>query len=125
MSTLFDRLNQEQEAFGKRAQAALDGGKSQIELLRVKRQRDTAARDLGLLVYRRERAAAPDPAQIDALMLRLDDLEKQITTLEQEISTAQDEACGPAAEPASHEPASGEPAAASTTASAGPETTTE
>ena len=37
-STLFDRLNQELEAFGKKAQAALDEGKLQIELLRVKRR---------------------------------------------------------------------------------------
>ena len=29
-STLFDRLNQELEAFGKKAQAALDEGKLQI-----------------------------------------------------------------------------------------------
>ena len=48
-STLFDRLNQELEAFGKKAQAALDEGKLQIELLRFKRQRDHAARDLGML----------------------------------------------------------------------------
>ena len=51
-STLFDRLNQELEAFGKKAQAALDEGKLQIELLRLARQRDNAARDLGLLVHR-------------------------------------------------------------------------
>jgi len=37
-STLFDRLNQELEAFGKKAQAALDEGKLQIELLRQKRK---------------------------------------------------------------------------------------
>ena len=39
-STLFDRLNHELEAFGKKAQAALDEGKLQIELLRVRRRRD-------------------------------------------------------------------------------------
>ena len=37
--TLFDRLNQELEAFGKKAQAALDEGKLQIELLRLRRRR--------------------------------------------------------------------------------------
>jgi hypothetical protein len=120
MATLFDRLNQELEAFGKRAQAALDGGKSQIELLRVKRQRDNTARDLGLLIYQRERAAASDPAQIDTLMLRLDDLEKQIATLEREISAAQEEACGPAAEPVA-----AQPAAAGATSAADADTTAE
>jgi hypothetical protein len=48
--TLFDRLNQELEAFGKKAQAALDEGKLQIELLRLRRRRDNAARDLGVMV---------------------------------------------------------------------------
>ena len=48
-STLFDRLNQELEAFGKKAQSALDEGKLQIELLRMRRRQDNAARDLGLL----------------------------------------------------------------------------
>jgi outer membrane murein-binding lipoprotein Lpp len=84
-STLFDRLNQELEAFGKKAQAALDEGKLQIELLRVRRRRDNAARDLGLLVHRRERGREAEPRRIDALMLRLDDLQAEITRLEQQI----------------------------------------
>ena len=85
-STLFDRLNQELEAFGKKAQAALDEGKLQIELLRLRRRQDNAARDLGLLVHRRERGAEMEPRRIDALMLRLDDLQADIARLELQIS---------------------------------------
>jgi hypothetical protein len=85
-STLFDRLNQELEAFGKKAQAALDEGKLQIELLRLRRRRDNAARDLGLLVYRRERGKEVEPRRTDALMLRIDDLETEIARLERQIS---------------------------------------
>jgi outer membrane murein-binding lipoprotein Lpp len=85
-STLFDRLNQELEAFGKKAQAALDEGKLQIELLRLRRRRDNAARDLGLLVYRRDRGREAEPRRIDALMSRIDDLEAEIARLEQQIS---------------------------------------
>jgi hypothetical protein len=85
-STLFDRLNQELEAFGKRAQAALDEGKLQIELLRVRRRQDNAARDLGLMVHRRERGGELEPRRIDALMLRLDDLQAEIARLEEQIS---------------------------------------
>jgi hypothetical protein len=84
-STLFDRLNQELEAFGKKAQSALDEGKLQIELLRIRRRRDNAARDLGLLVHRRERGGEIEAARIEALMLRIDDLQADITRLEQQI----------------------------------------
>jgi hypothetical protein len=85
-STLFDRLNQELEAFGKKAQAALDEGKLQIELLRLRRRRDNAARDLGLLVHRRERGQDTEPKRFDALMLRIDDLETEIARLERQIA---------------------------------------
>jgi hypothetical protein len=84
-STLFDRLNQELEAFGKKAQAALDEGKLQIELLRVRRRRDNAARDLGLLVHRRERGGETETPRIDALMIRIDDLQADIARLERQI----------------------------------------
>jgi hypothetical protein len=87
-TTLFDRLNQELTEFGKKAQAALDEGKLQIELLRYRRKQDNAARDLGLLVHRRERAGEADPRRFDALLLRLDDLEKEITRLEAQIVEA-------------------------------------
>jgi hypothetical protein len=85
-STLFDRLNQELEAFGKKAQAALDEGKLQIELLRLRRRRDNAARDLGLLVHRRERGKDTEPRRIEGLLLRLDDLEAEIARLELQIA---------------------------------------
>jgi 50S ribosomal subunit-associated GTPase HflX len=87
-STLFDRLNQELEAFGKKAQAALDEGKLQIELLRLRRRLDAAARDLGLLVHRRERGGETEPRRFDALMLRLDDLQADVARLEKQIAEA-------------------------------------
>ena len=87
-STLFDRLNQELSQFGKKAQAALDEGKLQIELLRYRRKQDNAARDLGLLIHRRERGGEADPRRMDALLLRLDDLQKDIARLEGQIAEA-------------------------------------
>ena len=86
MSNLFDRLNHELEAFGRRAQAAIDEGRLQIELLRLRRQQDHAARDLGLLVHRRERGGDADPRRLDALMLRLDDIQAGIASLEGRIA---------------------------------------
>ena len=100
-STLFDRLNQELSEFGKKAQAALDEGKLQIELLRYRRKQDTAARDLGLLIHRRERGQESQPARVEALLLRLDDLEKEIERLESQIAEArrQRAAAPPATQP--------------------------
>jgi hypothetical protein len=86
MPQIMDRLNRELEAFGRRAQAALDEGKLQIELLRLRRQQDAAARELGVLVHRRERGADTEPRRFDALLLRLDDVEADITRLEGEIA---------------------------------------
>lgn len=85
-STLFDRLNIELEAFGKKAQSALDEGKLQIELLRVRRRQDNAARDLGLLIHRRERGGEAEPRRVDALLLRLDDLATEVARLERQIA---------------------------------------
>ena len=87
-STLFGRLNQELEAFGRKAQWALDEGKLQIELLRVRRKQDQVARDLGLLVHRRERGGEADPRRIDALLLRLDDLGGDVARLEEQVQAA-------------------------------------
>ena len=85
-STLFDRVNQELEAFGKKAQAALDEGKLQFELLRLRRRLDNTARDLGLMVHRRERGSETEPRRIDALLLKMDDLQAEIGRLERQIS---------------------------------------
>lgn len=87
-STLFDRLNQELEAFGKKAQHALDEGKLQIELMRVRHRRDRAARDLGLLVHRRERGGQVELSRTEALLLRLDELEAELSRLEGAVAEA-------------------------------------
>ncbi len=83
---IFDRLNRELGAIGRKAQAALDEGRLQLELLRLRRQQDNAARDLGLLIHRRERGHETDQRRIDSLLLRIDDVEAQIGRLEAEIA---------------------------------------
>jgi len=87
-STLFDRLSQELEVFGKKAQAALDEGKLQIELMRVRRKRDHAARDLGLLIYKRERGSEIEARRTDALLLKLDGLEAELARLASQVDEA-------------------------------------
>jgi hypothetical protein len=56
--------------------------------MRTRKRRDNAARDLGLLVYRRERGGEVEPRRIDALFLRLDDLEAEVTRLEALVADA-------------------------------------
>jgi hypothetical protein len=107
-STLFDRLNQELEAFGKKAQAALDDGKLQIEQMRVRRKRDNAARDLGLLVHRRERGTEVEPRRVEALLLRLDDLEAELGRLQGQLDEARRNRPSSPGRPAP-QPAPGEP----------------
>ena len=104
-STLFDRLNVELEAFGRKAQSALDEGKLQIELLRTRRRQDNAARDLGILVHRRERGGEVEQRRVDALLLRLDDLEKELERLERQIAETRQQRA-PAAAAGAAEPTS-------------------
>jgi hypothetical protein len=104
-STLLDRLNHELENFGRKAQAALDEGKLQIELLRFRRKQDNAARDLGLLIYRRERGGETEPRRVDALLLRLDDLASDIARLERKIAEARQQRATQAASAVNPEPA--------------------
>jgi hypothetical protein len=101
MTTIFDRLNHELETFGRKAQAAFDEGKFQLELIRLRRQRDDAARSLGKLIYKRERGKEVDQIRIDALMLRLDDLEASIEKVEKQMGSIRAEPC----EPSGSEPA--------------------
>lgn len=112
-STLFDRLNQELESFGRKAQSALDEGKLQIELLRLRRRQDNAARDLGMLVHRRERGGEAEPRRIDALLSRLDDLAQEIARLERQVGEARQHRAATTAAPAHPVPASEVPAAQS------------
>ena len=108
-STLFDRLNQELTEFGKKAQAALDEGKLQIELLRYRRKQDKIARDLGLLIHTRERGAEVEARRVDALLVRLDDVAKDIARLEAQIAEARRQRDAAAQQP------SGEPPVPTTT----------
>lgn len=108
MSSLLDRLNQELEDLSKRAQAALDQGRLKIDLMRIRRRQDNAARDLGLLVHRRERGGEADPARVESLLSRLDDVEKEISKLEREIAAAKEEAVTVDEEPAPSDVPTGE-----------------
>ena len=118
MANIFDRLNQELESFGRKAQAAFDEGRFQLELIRLRRQRDDAASSLGKLFYKRERGKEVDQVRIDALLLRLDDIEAAIEKVEKQMGSIKAEATE-ATEPAG-ETAEAGAAAATAAGPAGP-----
>jgi hypothetical protein len=94
-------LNHELESFGRKAPAALDEGRFQLELIRLRRQRDEAAGSLGKLFYKRERGKEVDQVRIDALLLRLDDIEAAIEKVEKQMGSIKGEATEtPSPEPA-------------------------
>ncbi len=125
MASLFDRLNHELEALGKRAQSALDEGKSQIELMRVRRARDHAALELGLMFHRQERGKEIDAARMDVLLWKLDDLAAELESVERDVNTAGGATAGAdsgtGAEPAEPPPAEPVTTAAAATEAVAPE----
>lgn len=91
MARLLDRLNQELESFGRRAQQALDEGKLRLERFRLQRERDEAARQLGYLIHRRERGRTVDPLEIDAWLVRIDRQDEAIAKVERELAARKGE----------------------------------
>jgi hypothetical protein len=112
MATIFDRLNQELESFGRKAQAAFDEGRFQLELIRLRRQRDDVSCSLGKQVYKRERGKEVDQVRIDALLLRLDDIEAAMEKVEKQMGSIKAEATEAPAEPAEATAAAGAAAGA-------------
>ena len=102
MSSLMDRLQKELEQLGKNAQVALVEGKTRVRVLRLERQRDNAARDLGLLTWRKERGGEVDARRIESLLFRLDDLDVEITRARTEMAGSPEPA--EPAEPAADAP---------------------
>ena len=115
MATIFDRLNQELESFGRKAQAAFDEGRFQLELIRLRRQRDDAASSLGKLFYKRERGKEVDQVRIDALLLRMDDIEAAIEKVEKQMGSIKAEATEAAEQPTGETAEAGAGAAAGST----------
>lgn len=86
MAGLFDKLNQELQTYGKRAQQALDEGRLQVEKFGVRRDRDEAAKQLGYLVHRREKGTSVDPLEIDAWIRRIDAADEHLARIERAMS---------------------------------------
>ncbi len=87
MATLFDRMNREFEALGRRAQEVFDESRARLELMRLRNLRDGAARELGYLFYERERQPEnAEQGRLDAALFKMDDLKHEIERVEQQLA---------------------------------------
>src|SRR5215510_1683024 len=91
MSGILDKLNKELEQFGRRAQAALDEGKLQLEKMRLRREQDEAARQLGRLHYRKTRGQEVDALEFDAYLVKLDSHAASIAQVDRDIAATKTE----------------------------------
>ncbi|MGH7561272.1 MAG: hypothetical protein ACRENB_09650 [Gemmatimonadales bacterium] len=109
MSGLFDRLNAELDQIGDRVRSALESSKLHLERSRLVGLRSKAAYKLGMLVYKKERGAEVNQAELDALFARMDDIAAQIAKIDRELDEVAgetvrvDEQPAPAAETAEAE----------------------
>lgn len=117
--SLFDRFAAGLETLGKKANQALDEGKLRVELARVRRRMDAAARDLGYVTYRQAKGTPPAPGDVESLTRRIAEGEEAAARLEAQIAevkrrgtpataggAAQGDA-GPAADDAASPPSAG------------------
>lgn len=88
---LFDRVAAGLETLGKKANQALDEGKLRVELMRVRRRMDTAAREMGYLTYRQAKGTEPAPGDVAALTKRIAEGEEAAAKLEAEIAQLKQE----------------------------------
>ena len=92
MARILERLNQELESFGRKAQQALDEGKLQLERFRLQRERDEAARRLGYLMHQRERGRTVDQPEVDAWLQRMDAHDATIARIERDLAAVKGQA---------------------------------
>jgi hypothetical protein len=100
MSGIFDRLNAELDQLGDRVRSAFETSKLHLERSRLIGIRGRVAYKLGMLVYKRERGAEVNQAEVDALFARMDDIAEKIAKLDREIDAVHDEKATVSEQPA-------------------------
>jgi 50S ribosomal subunit-associated GTPase HflX len=95
--SLIDRVAAGLETLGKKANQALDEGKLRVELARVRRRMDGAARDLGYLTYRQAKGTPPAPGDVESLTRRIAEAETAAARIEADIEQVKQRGKGAAA----------------------------
>jgi hypothetical protein len=86
---LGDRIKTGIETLSRKANLALDEGRLRMDLLKVRRRRDNAARDLGYVVYRQSRGAPPAEGEVDALTKKMADADADMARIEDQLRKLQ------------------------------------
>lgn len=119
MSGVFDRIREELDQLGDKVSGALEQGKLHIEKSNVLGLRNDAARELGMLTWRKTSGEPIDEARYEALLTRLDEYQTRLDRVERELATCKGEGVSvgndppPASEPVDAE-VQPEPAAEAT-----------
>ena len=82
---LMDRFAAGLETLGKKANRAFDEGKLRVDLMRVRRRTDAAARDLGYVTYRQAGGQSAPEGEVEALTRRIADGEAEAKRIQEEI----------------------------------------
>lgn len=84
---LIDRIAAGIDRIGKKTNQLLDESRLRMDLMRQRRKKDNLARDLGYIVYRQSQGATPAEGEVEGLIRRIGDAEKEIERLEKEVET--------------------------------------
>jgi hypothetical protein len=117
---LFDRLASRLDSLGRRANQALDEGKLRVDLARVRRRMDGAARSLGYLTYRQANGRAGAPAEAEGLVRRIAEAEAEVNRIEAALQEVKQRGGGKAQAEPSGAGSETEPQPAPEEAQAGP-----
>ena len=84
-----DRIRNGIDTLSRKAILAIDEGRLRVELLKVKRRRDSAARDLGYVAYRQSLGTAPAEGEADGLTKRIADADAAMAKIEDDLRKLQ------------------------------------
>ncbi len=79
---LFDRVAAGLDTLGRKANQALDEGKLRVDLARVRRRMDGAARALGYVTYRQAKGASASPTEVEGLTRKIAEAEAEVERIE-------------------------------------------
>jgi uncharacterized small protein (DUF1192 family) len=89
--SLIDRVAAGLDTLGKKTQQVFDESKLRMDLARVRRRKDNAARDLGYLAYRTSKGEILSEGESDVLIRRIAAAEEEIGKIEAEIAKVKGE----------------------------------